>query len=76
MLLSFTFIAHENDREFWVRCVTIRRNPDGSWRSHFSDLSWQLGRRLAERLCDRYGITDRAGLHCGRIFSISEGGAQ
>jgi hypothetical protein len=72
MLTAFAFVAHQNDREgFWYRVHMIRqRHPDGSMNADSYDLPPAFARRLADGLCDRYGIEDRGALMCGRIFTV------
>lgn len=73
-LIAFCFVACQNDREFWYRVHTIReRGPSGEFDTRTSDLSPELARRVADRLCDRFGITDRGALMCGRIFHRQNG---
>jgi hypothetical protein len=72
MLLCFAFQGCHNERDgYWTRCVTVRRNADGSISTRFNELSSDLAQRLAEKLCQRYGITDLAALFCGRIYSVA-----
>ncbi len=72
MLVCFAFMGCYNDRDgYWTRCVTVRRSADGSIVTRFNELSSALARRLADQLCARYGISDRAALFCGRIYSVS-----
>jgi hypothetical protein len=61
-MIVFTCHQIGNSRDNWVRLTICR---DGKLTRN--ELSIDLGRRLAERLCDRYGIPeiDRAGLFHG-----------
>lgn len=67
-LVCFAVVMCQSDRDVWYRLYTCRELADGSLRWHYNDTSLCLGSRLAERLCDRYGIADRGALHCGRVF--------
>lgn len=71
-LQSFAFICHHDERSgYWYRVVMVRRRGlDGQFFATHSDLAWPLARRLADRLCDRYGIADRGALYCGRVISV------
>lgn len=71
MLVCFCLQGCTDNRgRYWLRLVTVRRSADGLLSSHYSDLSYSLARRLADKLCDRYGIEDRAGLYAGVIMSV------
>lgn len=67
MLTGFCFVCHSNDRESWYSVYTSY--DDGRLPRH-STLSVPLARRLADKLCDKYGITDRGGLMCGFWMTV------
>lgn len=72
-LLAFALVGHSNDRdEFWYELVTVRKSADGAMLTRHNVCSMALGRRLADRLCDRYGIADRAGLYTGWPFAVNQ----
>lgn len=64
-LQCFALIMFQNDREYWYELVTLREGELEARRSIFSPAR---GRQMADKLCDRHGITDRAGLYCGAIM--------
>lgn len=70
-LTAFAFVAHSNDREAWYECHTLRTGDPPE--NRVSILSPALARRLADKLCDRLGITDRGALYCGRVFWLRNG---
>lgn len=72
-IICFALIGQWNDREgFWYELVTVRKRGD-QMATRFNIVSRELGRRLADKLCDRYGIEDRGGLYCGQVFWIRDG---
>jgi hypothetical protein len=71
ILLHFCCLTYEDRRAgFFVRIHTLRNNA-GRLESRTTDLAPAYAARLAHRLCDRYGIEDRAALMSGRIFSVN-----
>jgi hypothetical protein len=69
-LTAFAFVPHSNDREAWYECHTLR---GGEAETCLAILPPDHARRLADRLCDRLGITDRGALYCGRVFWLRNG---
>lgn len=71
MLAAFSFRPCCNDRDgFWFRAWTMHEDTAGNLTRHISDLAPGLARRLADALCDRYGIEDRACLLSGKVFLL------
>jgi hypothetical protein len=65
----FAHLTETDGRQYWSRLI-VSRYVDGLISTTTNDCSLALGRRLADKLCDKYGIEDRAGLYCGRIFNV------
>lgn len=59
-----------NQRELFAEVRTIRQGPHAALVCSVSRMTWDLARRLADKLCDRYGIEDRAGLCRGRLMHV------
>lgn len=57
----------DNRGRCWSRITTVREEPGRVW-SHHCDMSLELGRRLAEKMAERHGVADLAGLHRGMIM--------
>ena len=64
-LQCFALVTHQRDGKFWTEIVTVRSGELAARRSVFSLIR---ARRMADKLADRYGVTDRAGMYVGAII--------